>query len=338
MPNTKSRLLVAAATFILLSQPVAADCAREEKRPYGDNAAWNIPVAGIARHSQSDEFVRRLWEEASNRPGNFNTVFDEYTYPVYDAADATGLYPVSIAWKTALDGQKIPWNPKWQAAPGSDAQVIVLDKAQGIEWNLWQVRFDGKTVQATNGNKVPGNYWTRETGYAPSRGVGIPYLAMLVRGSEVVSGRISHALGMPVINTDGYQFFPPATKVEFPKKRKNGLPEGIRFAIDVSDAEIEAWIAALPPELPDATRASARVIARALREYGWFVVDTAGAATVQFESRLTAGECWKKAGLETIEIGDKEYPRDLLDGLLTRERIYALVPSDVYPPDKRARP
>jgi hypothetical protein len=74
-----------------------------------------------------------------------------------------------------------------------------------------------------------------------------------------------------------------------------------------------------------------------LRDYGWFVVDSSGAATMQFESRLTAGDCWEQSGLQEIEIDDKLYPRDLLDGLMTRERIYALVPSSEYPADKRAR-
>ncbi len=326
------------AILFVFTQPAWSDCAKVEQRPYGENAPWNVPVAGLQRHPESDEYVRRLWDEGSNRPGNFNAVFDEYTYPVYNAADATALFPISIKWKSPLDGREIPWNPKWQSAPGSDAQVIVLDGQKGIEWDLWQVNFDGKSVQATNGNKVPGSYWTRETGFAPSRGVGIPYLAMLVRGYEVVNGKIPHALGMPVVNTDGYRFFPPATKIEYPKKRKNGLPEGIRFALNVSDAEIDEWIASLPEQLSEATRRSARVIAVALRDYGWFVVDSSGAATLQFESRLTAGDCWKRAGLETVEIDDKEYPRDLLDGLMIKERIYTLVPSDEYPAEKKARP
>jgi hypothetical protein len=325
--------------MVLLAAPsAAADCPQVERRPFGEKAPWNVPVADLPRHPNGAEYVRRLWENGSDRPGNFNAVFDEYTYPVYDARNATGIFPIETEWESNLDGQTIPWNPSWQAASGTDAQVIVLDPEKGIEWDLWQVAFDGRKVTATNANRVPESYWTREVGFIPSRGAGIPYLAMLVRGNEVASGSIRHALAMPVVNTDGEQYFAPATKIEHRDLLKNGLPEGIRFALDVTDAEIEDWIAALPKELPEATRKSARTIARALRDYGWFVVDTAGAATLQFESRLTAGDCWKIAGLETIEIGDSEYPRDLMDGLMTRERIYALVPSDAYPAELRARP
>lgn len=337
MPKGSHAHLLILGLALVTSLPARSDCVRSEKRPYGENAPWNVPVAGLPRHENSNEYVRRLWEEGSNRPGNFNSFFDEYTYPVYYARDATKLFPVETEWQRPLNGQLMPWNADWKAAPGDDAQVIVLDPDNGIEWDLWQVKFDGHTIKATNGSRIPGSYWTREVGYAPSRGVGIPYLAMLVRGYEVVDGLIPHALAMPVINTDGYEYFPPATKIEFPKKRKNGLPEGIRFALDVSDEDIGSWIASLPQELSPATRKSARVIAHALRDYGWFVVDSAGAATLQFESRLTAEGCWSMAGLEAMEIDDKEYPRDLLDGLMTKERIYAVVPSDAYPANKRAR-
>ena len=51
-------------------------------RPVGPRAPWNVPVAQLPQHPDSDIFVDRLWREApSNVPGNFNLGFDEYTYP-----------------------------------------------------------------------------------------------------------------------------------------------------------------------------------------------------------------------------------------------------------------
>ena len=72
------------------------------------------------------------------------------------------------------------------------------------------------------------------------------------------------------------------------------------------------------------------MIARALRDYGWFVTDHAGSAHLQFEDRLTAAAGWTALGLGRITAGGKEYPRDLLDGLLQRDRIHAIVPSNQY--------
>ncbi len=314
-------------------------------RPYGANAPWNVPVTDIPLHQESAYYCDLLWNGATaDRPGNFNLTFDDYTYPVYEVAAASGEFPVRTKWKTNLNGRKMPWNPEWKAPPGSDAQIIILDPGTGHEWNLWQVDFDGKTIHATNGNLVqkgeeagdgsdPGDYRTKVNGFRPSRGIGIQYLAMLVRPHEIREGIIRHALSMPVKNPDGTFFVPPATKLESYKNRSQpGIPEGMRFSLAVSDEEIDAWIAGLPEELPAATRRAARAIAVALRDYGWFITDTSGGAHFQFEARMTAAKDWDELGLESrTTIRWKDYPRDLMDGLITRERLRAHVPSDQYP-------
>ena len=139
-------------------------------------------------------------------------------------------------------------------------------------------------------------------------------------------------------NTDGDYFVPPATKLEHAGRLSAGIPEGMRFALNVSDADIQDWLEGMPKDMRKSTLRSARIIAEALRDYGWFITDTAGGATLQFESRVTAGKDWSELGLDYWEVDDSHvYPRDLLDRLLTPERIYAIVPSDEYPADLRAR-
>lgn len=329
--------LTIAATF-----PLACGATQAENgpvRPYGPNAAWNVPVSRLARHPNPQQYIRRLWFDAPGEvPGNINLSFEDYTYPVYNARDATGTFEVRAAKPSSFEGNRIPWNPAWKPAPGEDGQVIILDPEKGTEWNLFQTRFKDGIVWVTAGSRVPGDYWTREVGYRPSRGAGIPYLAMLVRPAFIRHGHIPHALSMVVRNTDGAYVYPPATKLEHPNRIVDGLPEGMRFAIHASDRQIEAWIDSLPAELPAATRRSARIIARALREYGWFITDTGGGAHLQFESRVSAGQVWDELGLGKIVVGDKEYPRDLLDGLLKPENIVVLVPADQYPRDLLARP
>lgn len=331
-----ARLLAVAIAVPLAWRSPPASGASSYQRPFGPLAPWNVPVAGLPRDPRSDLLVERLWRYApSERAGNFNLGFDTYTYPVYNAGPATPRFPVRTKRRTNIDGQQIPWDPAWRPAPGDDAQVIILDPATGREWDLWQVRFDGATIRATNGSLVGGDYRTKEDGNPPSRGIGIQYLAMLIRPQEIIAGRIDHALSMPIRNTDRNSSVPPATKVEGKGPSRNAIPEGTRFALQVSDAEIEAWIDSLPAELPPATRTTARILARAMRDYGWFITDNAGGATIQFEARVTAGEDWVRLGLDDREIHDKKYPRDLLDGLITPERLYAIAPSDQYPPALR---
>ncbi|CAI8821753.1 hypothetical protein [Methylocaldum szegediense] len=294
-------------------------------RPFGPNAPWNRPVKVLPRHPQSDVLAERLWMFGPSRPGNFNLSFSGYTYPVYTVDSATVAVWVQAGMGN-LNGTQIPWNPNWRAASGSDSQVIILDPATGREWDLWQVNAKGTRVFVSNGNLVPGSYLTKEDGFKPSRGCGIPYLAMLVRPEEIAQGKIEHALSMPIRNT-AQTFVPPATKSDG-KTTENGIPMGTRFALDITDAEIDAWVNSLPRQLPLQTRRSARIIAVALRDYGWFITDTAGGAHFQFEDYATAQGKWEELGLGERSIGWKNYPTDLLDGLITRERIYAIAPSN----------
>ncbi|NUH65500.1 hypothetical protein HTT03_09400 [Sulfitobacter sp. S0837] len=298
------------------------------KRPYGSAAPWNIPVRGLPIHDKSAYYAQLMWQDAPNTKGNYNLSFVTYTYPVYKAADAAGVIEVRTRWRSNINRKKIPWHPSWRPAAGNDGQVIVLDEARGLEWNLFQVKPRRHHLLVTNGNRVPGDYRSRTKGYEPSRGIGIPYLAMLVRPEEIFRGRIEHALSMPISNPDGRYYLPPATKLENAHGGE-GIPLGMRFALRVSDAEIETWVRSLSGA-SKGTQRSARIIARALRDYGWFVTDTSGSASFQFESTLTAGPEWKLLGLGNAQIGDRVLPRDLLDGLIRPERIYVIAPSNKY--------
>jgi hypothetical protein len=154
---------------------------------------------------------------------------------------------------------------------------------------------------------------------------------MLVRPEEIMEGRIMHALSMPIRNVSGKSYVPPATKLEHPD-RGPGIPEGMRFALDATDEQIEEWISSLPKHLGVQTRRSARIIARALRDYGWFITDTSGRAHFQFEDRRSADVQWRELGLGRNPdpppqwLSEKRFPDNLLDGLITEERIYALAP------------
>ncbi|GKY88156.1 calcium-binding protein [Sinisalibacter aestuarii] len=309
-------------------------------RPFGPNAPWNIPISKLEIDPDSDHLAKLLWNDSfTDRPErNFNINNTSYTYPVYEVTEDTKYYKVKDlnGWGN-LGGEYIPFDPSWKAAPGSDAQIIILDPATGREWDLWQASFNGSVVTISNGNLVTGyggsdSYFEREVGFEPSRGAGIQYLAMLVRPEEVAQGRIEHALSMPIRNTSGAEFVSPATKIEFEGMRLNGIPEGTRFALDVTYAEIDRHLASLPDDVPQVTIDSLRVIMVALKEYGWFITDTAGSTHFQLESTTSAKAEWAALGMIDTQYNDfNTYPRDALDGLLTKERIVAYAPSELYP-------
>lgn len=287
-------------------------------RPFGENAPWNVAVKGLQVDPNSAHLADLFYNHASDRPGNFNLNLNE-GFAVYSAKDATGMFKVDTSYSTNIDGKTIPWNPSWKAPDTSDGKVIVLDPDTGREWDLWQTKFDGSTVHAVNGSLVPGDYHTYEGGNMPSRGAGIEYLAGLVRPEELAAGKIEHALAMTISNTDGDRFVAPATKLEHPENPSGGIPEGTRFALNVTDAQIDSWTKTLPVAWQD----EGHVIATALRDYGWFITDTSGgAASFEFEDKASAGTDYHNMGI--ADAGN------MLDGLMHQSQIYALTSADHY--------
>ena len=192
-----------------------------------------------------------------------------------------------------------------------------------------------------------------EPGTTPVRGMGIQKLALLTRADEVASGHIDHALEMSIYNTmfgpecsagdpgagteSGF-YLPPATKVEHAagptpscggagmkdvaEDRLRTVPEGMRFALDMTDSEIDAWLDGTG--YGETVRSTARIFAVALREYGWIVAETScygvGIETDGLTNPETAA-VWNRLG-----VTDPVESARLLDGLFTRERIYVVNP------------
>lgn len=100
------------------------------------------------------------------------------------------------------------------------------------------------------------------------------------------------------------------------------IPPGIRFAITNTDAEIDAWLATKTNYSP-AKKKTARIIAIALRDYGWIVGDTtcwgAGFVFSGTSNPQTAAK-WKQLGI------DDASSQQLLDGLFKKEKIYVVAP------------
>lgn len=293
-------------------------------------------MANLPRHPESAKYAEYLWNDFAGKIPELN--FRKYTFPVYDATKATDQYVIKDTnnWGN-LNGKTVPFNPTWKPNAGTDSQIIILDPATGKEWNLWEVVVDTASKQITigNGNLCPGDYLTnnwdnKATKCTGSRGVGINYLAMLVRPWEIEQGKIEHALSMPIIGTSGQTYVAPATKLEHPGKVGN-IPEGMRFALNVTYAEIDTYVNSLTA-LTAAKKKAIRVILVALKDYGWFVTDTAGGHTLHFEAPESAQAEWERIGvLPGQSVNGIEHPRFTLYPFLTKERIITIVPSDQYP-------
>jgi len=307
--------------------------------PYSPNALWNKPVSQFSTDPNSVHLVDKLWD--SGRPtervgaNNFNVTTYKWSFPVYLSQNATvqakvfsrDMDPSSAVdrW-SPLHNQLVPWNQTWKQSSGVDGQVIVLDPSTGKEWNYWKVSYNSDINKLTisNGNLVPGSYWTNEFGFKGSRGAGIQYYAMLVTPEEVKHGHIDHAMTMatPAVDKAG-TFVAPATKSDGDLYGiTNGVPEGQRFALKVTDVEITSWLNTLPSDI----RASARVLAECGRKYGWIVTDYAGTTHTQLSDTANpaTATAWRALGMQKRTVNYKEYPRDLYDGLVTKDRLVAI--------------
>ena len=315
----------------------------EATRPYGDNAPWNIPVSGLT-HNASEAAEITILIARANGISNWNLRQDDFTYPVYHTSDATGNYTVNAIYsESGLNGTTIPFNPAWAAAPGSDAQMIILNTSTGDEYNIWKYTgiTGGDTINASRINLIQGNdqgsgtgyasYFSREVGYKPSRGMGVQYLMGLVRPWEIAAGAIEHALSMPSPNIDNDIAVAPATKIEGIQD-DGPLKGGLRFSLEVTDGEIDTHLASLPGDVSATMKAGLKVIFQAMRNYGWFITDNAGAIGLQLENDQSAD--WSSVGMVNFTSSNgKQYPRDAMDGLITEARLrcYADSKDATYP-------
>jgi hypothetical protein len=389
-----------AGTDTAADTAVAADCGQRVEnyaytRAFGDAAAWNVPVCGLAEWEHSDDYVERFWFWSNDReadPDDPDVAFgdhrvdfglgapaNDFAVPVYRVEDATTTRRVRLrnGWSGSTNlapTDTVPWNPAWRAMGGTDASLILLDEATGREWDLWGVvqtdpngifndsqcwfhpqGYDAATDLCVGSahlvarpDGVVADYRTYE-GNHPSRGVRIQHYAMVTEPAEVAAGEIRHALMMGASNT---MFGPvcseselqtdaagstcgfalsPAGGVEWAngpwttsplsdvEQRERSIPEGMRLALHLSDDEIEAWLD--ERGYTGQLRETARVFAVALADYGWFITDTGGTApfNVSGAANPDTAAAWRELGIE----GDG---RDLLYGLITRERLWVVEP------------
>jgi hypothetical protein len=378
------------------------------ERPFGATAPWNVPVAGLPLDPRSDDWRDRLWRWAvgNNHPddpdsdpnrGRFGVEFGfddavgDFAVPVYSAADATTTMRVRQRdnWKggfTLGPEDRIPWNPGWRPAGGSDAKMVIIDPETGRHWSLWGlvavdehgryndsqclshllgIGYDRRTDLCAGGatltvdsSGAPVDYRTYTGNDPQARGVGIQELAMLVLPEEVESGAIRHALSMvtyntlggpvcgpEVVDTSSPEFgvtcanaVAPAGQLESltggafcgpdaqrgdddDTRRTRAVPEGMRFALHVTDAEIDAWLDQRGYE--GELRRTARIFAVALRDYGWMITGT----TCFSAELLAAGATNPATAKQWRDLGIADTGKKLLSGLFTRERIVAIAPA-----------
>lgn len=281
---------------------------------YSAGSPLNQPIpAGATLDPGSDRYVALL--DTVVQAGGMAIELRQYSTPVYFADAETPEVSVPLhcgqrwAGVDSLVGVPIPdfaepahdvdgaSNPIVDGECGEEAsqddQMVVLDPITRCEYDFFQMRREDGRWAASWGNRIsmdgPGIY---EKGLS-ARGSGFTQLAGQIWPDELEAGHISHALifSYPVPAAGGP--VPPATESDGFSDREWALPEGARLRLDPA-LDLDG-LGLAPYE---------RTIARALQEYGMFLVDIndTGVSLEAIDPRSVEGDPY--AGL----LPDADYP------------------------------
>lgn len=290
-------------------------------RPFfSPDSFWNTPLpAAATTHPDSARFLK-LSRESINAPG-LHINLHEWTVPIYRVSADTPK--IAVARRMEQDPQSqaflanskpylhpahrlglhpdfeagVPVPPWAQPDPQEDAHVAIVDEANGLAWDMWGARrsVDGDWQTCTGmayrldgpGVFAPADFAARNGEsihpYGPSRATGVPAIAGLIRHEDVTAGRIPHKL-LFAARCSGLlaHYFPPTIWTD------GGVPGGPPGG-SVLQLDPALDLAALP------LSPGARVVARALQEFGAVLVDYAEGFTLGGEGLWNdpEGRTWR---------------------------------------------
>lgn len=222
--------------------------------------------------------------------GGIVLAWRRYSSPVYFADADTARYAVELpcgsAWElgvTRLSGVPIPGH----AEPADDIDgetlsdttcgensdqdnhMVIIDRANRCEYDLWQARLIDGQWYASWGNAISLDSNGVYPGGLSSRGSGFAFMGGVIWPDELASGQIRHALVFSYPSTRAGGPVPPATESDGWSDADNALPEGTRIRLD-PDLDLDSL----------GLDAVERTVARALQEYGAWLVDDGGGVQI----------------------------------------------------------
>jgi hypothetical protein len=255
--------------------------------PYTANSPWNTPIGASPVYDRTSKQMIDTIKHTSTS-GVILSDTSRFTFPVYWADASTPDYDIPcVKWKCTQmhNGEvvrvdvliDVPIPDGAVPSAGTDRQMIIVDTVTGDEYGLFHAeRHSDGSWSADNAyqyNILNGDAATPGFG---SRGAGVPYLAGLIRPWEIRAGEIKHALAFAYENTQAEKCVWPATQTDGESTMPFAMPEGARIQLDpaLTDADFDAM--GLTP--------TGKIVARALQQYGMFLIDTGGSPKIMAEN------------------------------------------------------
>jgi hypothetical protein len=260
-------------------------------RPYSARSPFNKAIPSSPRLlSDSSAIVRRMvgWGEPYIQPAGVAGTDRDWNHPTYYSQPGDPVFTLDCTrWcHQGVDGDRIRIPDRARPAGGGDAHMTVVDQDGKWEYSFWHV-----TSKAKGGGRLSfeeggrGRLDGTGLGYGPTAGQ-FGTLAGIVRGPELLAGRINHALFLTIDCSNGRAVYPAGRNSGAACSQTEGAPPmGARLQLAMSDAQIDslsmpAWKAA---------------ILKALARYGAYVGDTGGSP---WDIAVESGSTYTSFGVE----------------------------------------
>lgn len=238
--------------------------------PFYEAIVANPPV-----HADSAAMIQTIADEDQAGGGFFISV-TEYTTPVFfvdsenDNPEDFSVVDVELTadWACKKRLLNVPI-PKWaRPDPSDDGHMVVVDIARREVFDFWRACFDGSVWRSGWANHIS----LDSDGIYPSGGAatgsGLSTMLGIIWPHELEAGVIEHALVLSPESIRSGIAVGPATESDGFLAGSRYVPEGARLR--------------LKPEVDiDAYSGLEKMVARALRDYGFYVIDSGGGIELQ---------------------------------------------------------
>ena len=282
------RILASLAALVLAIHVVVPAQSEAGRHPptnqFSRSGPWNTKLPrDVPLASNSAAIVANIKEDKDN---NFQVwAFNAHTWssPVYRVgphtprlrwtfSDCLGLPHLAPVIADTLSS--VPTPPGMLVSQGTDNEVAIYQPSTDTYWDFWRAEQDADgNWSACWGGKIE-NYSRNPGIFTNPLGAvatGLPLGAFLIRISELRRGRIDHAINILTVRVR-------ANCVSWPANRNDGNTEGVDFPCEGQRFRLDPAFDIRTLHSP-----GARIVARAMQEYGLIMTDKAGSLATQAE-------------------------------------------------------
>jgi hypothetical protein len=222
---------------------------------------WNVDISNAPRHPRSAQIIASIQANGSDFLHPDFGSDPSYGIPYVVVPQGQPLVPIGYdAYGDESDPGPFPIPLDAPVEAGSDRHVLVVRQGSCDLFELFVARRSGNGWVAASGARFDlTSNALRPLGWTSADAAGLPILPGLVRFDEVAAGRIDHAIRVTFSRTQR-GFILPATHFASSVTDVDAPPMGMRLRLAPS-FDISGFTG------------QARVVARALQQYGLIVAD-----------------------------------------------------------------